>query len=76
MAALVAARPAGALTSGPVRRCREAGGCPGRLPSVSCGVTMAGPLEQAVSMLEQLRSEWSRKNPNLRKCEELLGKLK
>ncbi|XP_059496892.1 26S proteasome non-ATPase regulatory subunit 8 [Stegostoma tigrinum] len=37
---------------------------------------MAGPLEQAVSMLEQLRSEWSRKNPNLRKCEDLLGKLK
>ncbi|GCB66829.1 26S proteasome non-ATPase regulatory subunit 8 [Scyliorhinus torazame] len=37
---------------------------------------MAGPLEQAVGMLELLRSEWSRKNPNLRKCEELLGKLK
>ncbi|XP_042201550.1 26S proteasome non-ATPase regulatory subunit 8 [Callorhinchus milii] len=33
-------------------------------------------LEQAVTMYEQLRAEWSRKSPNLKRCEDLLVKLK
>ncbi|XP_069765391.1 26S proteasome non-ATPase regulatory subunit 8 [Narcine bancroftii] len=37
---------------------------------------MAAQLEQAAGMYETLRAEWARRSPNLRRCEELLAKLK
>lgn len=33
-------------------------------------------LKEAAGMYEQLRSEWNRKNLNLSKCGDLLGRLK